>query len=287
MSILNTGHFYLEHKCMPLTGGHVHQARTDSRLKSTSIAVAVFPLSATLQGSDLWIRAAPQGLFSHLVELFSVVVALSKQLFVLWGITGALIPQGDALLVDALTLLEDAQPVVQAAVALEADAVPVAVALVHVRAELEVAREDVLPAVLQQPARVLVVQIRAQDPVTVAHVEVAWPLHDAVARHGELGAARLGDGRGDGHVGAVQLVEERRSQLRLFRLVLQVPPPLRPVHVQPVRAARVQVAARVEIALPHDVCRTHQLDGLGRVDVQEDVVVPGMLVWVEEKHHVR
>lgn len=145
-----------------------------------SIAITLSPGPAALLGPDLGIGAAGQGLLPHPVELLGEGPALGEQLFVLWGVVGALVPQGDALLVDALALLEHGQPLVEAGVALEADAVAVAVAVVHVGAELKVAREDVLPAVLEQAARVLVVQLGAEDPVAVAHVEVARPLDDAV-----------------------------------------------------------------------------------------------------------
>ena len=58
------------------------------------------------------------------------------------------------------------------------------------------------------------------------------------------------------------------------------------VDVQPVRAAGVEMAARVEVALSDDVRAGQTIDGLWSGEGEEDVVVPGVLVRVHENHDV-
>lgn len=155
------------------------------------------------------------------------------------------------------------------------------------RAKLEIPRENVLPRVLHQSTRRLVVQAGRQQPVAVADVVGARALADSLAGHGELGATRLRDGVRDRNVGAVQLAKEFGGQGGFLGFVFEVVPPPGSVDVQPVRAARVEVASSVEVALANDVGAAEELEGLGSVDVEEDVVVPSHLVRVEEEHDVR
>lgn len=57
--------------------------------------------------------------------------------------------------------------------------------------------------------------------------------------------------------------------------------------MDPVRAARVVVAASVEVALPDDVSWVETGDGLGGVEIEKDVVVPGAAMGVEEHDCIR
>ena len=75
-------------------------------------------------------------------------------------------------------------------------------------------------------------------------------------------------------------------QRRLFGLVLQIMPPSGSVDVQPVWTPWVQVAACIEVSLSNDVGVAEEFDGLGRIDVQQDIVVPGRFVRMEKEDHV-
>lgn len=80
--------------------------------------------------------------------------------------------------------------------------------------------------------------------------------------------------------------EHPGCQERLLRFALQVPCEPGPIDAQPVRTARVEVAAGVEVALAHDVGEFEAGDAGEHVDIVEDVVVPGFTVWVDEEHDV-
>ncbi len=84
----------------------------------------------------------------------------------------------------------------------------------------------------------------------------------------------------------MKFMKQLRRQGRLFGLVLQIMPPPGSVDVQPVWTPWIQVAASIEVSLSNDVRVAEEFDRLGRIDVQEDVVVPGRFVRMEKEHHV-
>ena len=147
------------------------------------------------------------------------------------------------------------------------------------------ASEDVLPRIFHNAAGVLVLKSSVEDPSAVTDVLGARVCADTLAGDGKLRAAGLGDGAGDGHVG-VEFAPDSGREEALFVLVHEVPFRLRSIWVQPVGAARVKVAAGVHVALAGDVGVGDTRDGLGRVEVEEDVVVPGGPMWVEEENGV-
>jgi len=144
------------------------------------------------------------------------------------------------------------------------------------------ASEDVLPRIFHNAAGVLVLKFSVEEPFAVADVLGARVCADALAGDGKLRAAGLGDGAGDRHVG-VEFAPDSGCEEALFVLVYEVPLRLWSIWVQPVGAARVMVAAGVHVALAGDVGVGDAGDGLGGVEVKEDVVMPGGPMWVEEE----
>ena len=57
--------------------------------------------------------------------------------------------------------------------------------------------------------------------------------------------------------------------------------------MDPVRTARVVVAASIEVALSDDVSWVETGNGLGGVETEQDVVMPGEAMGVEEQDCVR
>ena len=114
-----------------------------------SIPIALLPFPPTLHGTNLWIGTAAQRLLAHPIQLLGDLLTLRIELFIPLGLLLVFIPQLNPLAIDLLALVQDLEPAAQTGVPFKANPVAVAVATVHARAELEVAREDELPAVLQ------------------------------------------------------------------------------------------------------------------------------------------
>ena len=118
------------------------------------------------------------------------------------------------------------------------------------------------------------------------HVVAQWPFENTLATDCKLRAARLGYEVRNRHVRAVELMEELRGQVGLFRFLDVVVEERPTIHLQPVGTPRVVMAPRVEVALSNDMFIRQALDGGGRADVVHDVVVPCCDVGMEEENHV-
>ncbi len=129
-------------------------------VKSKSITLVPFP--PTFRCPDLRIEPSSYGFLPELIEQLCFLLNLPGKTLVLFAALHASVPHLGELLVESLFLFQGTQPVPQTIFALEAEPVPIAVAFVLGRAELEVAREYVLPRILHQPSRGLVVQLRRQ-----------------------------------------------------------------------------------------------------------------------------
>ena len=152
------------------------------------------------------------------------------------------------------------EPGGQVGLAPETDAVAIAVAGVLHGAELGEAREDVLPDVLHDAAAHLVVERRAHQPVAVHDVPAHGVTTDALAADGELCAAGLGQCGWDG-VEWVQLRPDLGGEVSLFFALEVVVIGFRTVEVDPIRTARVAVAAGGKVAGAHDTLAGEAPDG--------------------------
>jgi hypothetical protein len=168
----------------------------------------------------------------------------------------------------------------------EADAVSIAIAGILGRAVDLVASEDVVPDVLEDAAGELIVHARCEQPLAVVDETLDRHLPDPVARDGELCAADAGDGGRHGSA-RVDLVPDALAPVDLLGLVEEVEVAARAVHVDPVGAAGVVVAANVHVAEAGDALVVQAVDDLGGIEAHQLVVVPGMAVGVHEKRRVR
>ena len=141
--------------------------------------------------------------------------------------------------------------------------------------------EDVMPYILEDAAGKLVVHARCKEPFAVVDKALNGHLLYALPRHGELRAADAGNGRRDGST-RVDLLPDVAPPIDLLGLVEEVEVAARAVHVDPVRAARVVVAADVHVAHACNALVVEALDHLRGVEAQEHVVVPGVAVSVHE-----
>ena len=168
----------------------------------------------------------------------------------------------------------------------EADAVSIAIAGVLGGAVDLVASEDVVPDVLEDAAGELIVHARCEQPLAVVDESLDRHLSDPVARDGKLCAADAGDGGRHGGTG-VDLVPDALAPVDLLGLVEEVEVAARAVHVDPVGAAGVVVAANVHVAEAGDALVVQAAHDLGSVEAHQLVVVPGMAVGVHEQRRVR
>lgn len=147
------------------------------------------------------------------------------------------------------------------------------------------AGEDVVPDVLEDAAGELVVHAGGEQPLAVVDEALEGDLADPVARDGELGAADAGEG-GRGRGAWVNLVPDALAPVDLLGLVEEVKVAAGAVHVDPVRAAGVVVAADVHVAEAGDAGVVEAVDDLGGIEAHELVVVPGVAVGVHEERRV-
>jgi hypothetical protein len=163
----------------------------------------------------------------------------------------------------------------------EAEAVAVAVAGVHGRTENLVAGEDVVPNVLENAAGELVVHACREEPLAVVLEALNGHLTYPLPRHGELRTADARDGRRDGRAG-VYLFPDVPAPVDFLGLVEKVEVPAGAVHMYPVGAAGVVVAAHVHVAVSRHALVVEAVYDLGGVLPHEDIVVPGVAVGVHE-----
>ena len=168
----------------------------------------------------------------------------------------------------------------------EADAVSIAIAGILGGAVDLVASEDVVPDVLENTAGELIVHARCEQPLAVVDETLDRHLSDPVARDGELCTANAGDGGRHGGAG-VDLVPDALAPVDLLGLMEEVEVAARAVHVDPVRAAGVVVAANVHVAEAGDPLVVQAVHDLGGVEAHQHIVVPGMAVGVHEQRRVR
>lgn len=81
-------------------------------------------------------------------------------------------------------------------------------------------------------------------------------------------------------------MEKLGCQEPFFRSVPNIPLPPVAVDFEPVGAARGEVAAGVEVALPEDVVQVERINSREGVAGVEVVVVPGRWVRMDEEHDV-
>jgi hypothetical protein len=167
----------------------------------------------------------------------------------------------------------------------ETDAVAVAVTRVHGGAVDFVAGEDVVPYVFEDAAGELVVHAGGEEPLAVVDEALDGDFLDALARDGELCAADSGYRGWDGRA-RVDLLPDVAPPVYLLGLVEEVKVAARAVHVYPVGAAGVVVAAHVHVAHARDSLVVEALDHLGGVKAEEHVVVPCVTVGVHEDGRV-
>jgi len=159
----------------------------------------------------------------------------------------------------------------------EANPVAVAVAAARIRTECVLAREDLVPEVLEDAAADPVCLFCAEQPVSVPRVVGLGDTADAVSGHGELRAAGGRDDRWNWVVGEHLGPGARERDLLALEVVA-----VGCARVDALGAARVPVAAEVHVAMAHDAFAGEALEGFGCVVVEEFGVVPGYAVGVHE-----
>jgi hypothetical protein len=169
--------------------------------------------------------------------------------------------------------------------AAEAEAIAVAVAGVHCGTEYLVTCEDVVPDVFENAAGELVVHACREQPLTVVLEALNGHLAYPLPRNGKLRAAYARDGRWDWRAG-VYLFPDVPAPVDFLGLVEKVEVPAGAVHVYPVGAAGVVVAAHVHVAVSRHALVVEAVYHLGGVLAHEDVVVPGVAVGVHEQDGV-
>ncbi len=80
----------------------------------------------------------------------------------------------------------------------------------------------------------------------------------------------------------MQFLPEIAREESLFCLLDQIPLLFGSVHMQPIGTAWVMVTASVEISFSRYPSIAEAFDREGSIEVEEDVVMPGDLVGVEE-----
>lgn len=205
-------------------------------------------------------------------------------LVVLLGLVFSLVV-GLELLVLGVALILLSEEVCVLLTTTEADAVAVTITSIHGGAVDFVAGEDVVPDVFEDAARELVVHGCGKQPLAVVFEAFNGHLSDALPGNGKLGTADAGEG--GGHLGTrVDLLPDRAAPVDFLGLVVEVEVGAGTVHVDPVGAARVVMAAHVHIAHAGDALVVEALEHGGGVETEQHVVVPGAAVGVHEDGRV-
>ena len=147
------------------------------------------------------------------------------------------------------------------------------------------AGEDVVPDVLKDAPRELVVDASGQQPFAVVDKALEGHFAYALARHGELRAPGAGQGGGNWR-SRVDLLPHAPPPVNLLGLVEKVKVAARAIHVYPVGAAGLVVAADVHVSQARDAVVVEAFEHLRRVEAEEHVVVPGPAVGVHEDGRV-
>src|SRR5271163_2490897 len=77
------------------------------------------------------------------------------------------------------------------------------------------------------------------------------------------------------------------SEVAFLILLDQIPLRFGPIEMKPVRAARVVVASRVEVAFSSHVGVIESVNSHSGIEIVQNIVVPCALVWMEEQDGVR
>ncbi|KAG9796168.1 hypothetical protein KCU88_g145, partial [Aureobasidium melanogenum] len=172
------------------------------------------------------------------------------------------------LLFGLLHIEPDFEPFVKGVVGLETDPKPIAIARPLTRTEGALARKDLLPQVLEDPAAHGIPDLRPQQPVAEMCIPLARQLPDAVATQGKLRAARLSQDLRD-RLEREQLCPGIRHQglLQLFRIFFDL------ARMDPFGTTWHPVAPEVHVPFSDDPFVAEPLDHLSRVKVQQVVVV--------------
>jgi hypothetical protein len=167
----------------------------------------------------------------------------------------------------------------------EAETIAVAITGVHCRTQNLVTSKDVVPDVLENAAGELVIHACREEPLAVVLEALNGHFLDPLPGNGKLRAAYARDGRRDWRAG-VYLLPDVLAPIYLLGLVEKVEIPTWSVHVYPVGAAGVVVAAHVHVAVSCDTLVVEAVDHLGSVLAHEDIVVPCVAVSVHEQDGV-
>src|SRR3954470_5398799 len=77
------------------------------------------------------------------------------------------------------------------------------------------------------------------------------------------------------------------SEVELISLLDQIPLRFRAIEMKPVRAARIVVASRVEVAFSSHVSVIESANSHRCIETVQNIVVPCAFVWMEEQDGVR
>jgi hypothetical protein len=163
----------------------------------------------------------------------------------------------------------------------EAVSVAIAVACVHGRAKNLVTSENVVPNVLEDAPRELVVHAGCKQPLAIVLEALDGHLADSLAGNCKLGAAYARDGWRDGRA-RVYLLPNISPPIDLLGLVEEIKISTGSVHVYPIGTARVVVASYVHVAHACDTLVVEALDDFGGIEAHDHVVVPGVAMGVHE-----
>jgi len=188
---------------------------------------------------------------------------------------------GLEFLVFAITFILHFEKVCIFLAAAEADAVAVTIAGIHGGAVDFMACEDVVPDVFKDSARELVVHARGEQPLPIVNEAFNRHLLDALAGCGKLGTAYAGEG-GWNRGARVDLLPDVTAPVNFLGLVVEVEVAAGAVHVDPVGAAGVVVAAHIHVAHTGNALVVEAFDHGGSVEAEQHVVVPGMAVGMHE-----
>lgn len=216
---------------------------------------------------DLLLLFSEVGIFAFLLRIVLTVVVIIQ-----------LAPQ----LVALVLLLKVVCELLASAKAIT---VTIAIAGVHGGTENFVARKDVVPDVLKDTPRELVVHAGGQEPLAVVLESLNWHFTYPLPRDCELRAAYARD-RGWNWRARVDLLPDGPTPIDLLGLVEEIKVAAGAVHVYPVGAARIVVASHVHIAHARHPLVVEALHDLGGVEAHEHVVVPCVTMCVHEHDSV-
>jgi hypothetical protein len=144
-----------------------------------------------------------------------------------------------------------------------------------------VAGEDVVPNVLEDTARELIVHACGEKPLAVVLEALNGYLAYPLSGNSKLRAAYARDRRRDRRA-RVYLFPNIPAPVYFLGLVEKVEITARAVHVYPIGAAGVVVTAHVHVAMSGHTLVVEALDHLGSVLAHEDIVVPGVAMGMHE-----